>query len=88
MAENIKSIEHKLEVNARRNLKITGVNEVVSATTSEIIAKTECGPLSITGQNLKVKSLLINEKILEAEGDIAKIEYAKAKKNFFQKIIK
>ena len=88
MAENIKNIDHKLELNARRSLKITGVAEVVSATTTEIIAKTECGPLAITGTGLKVKNLLIGEKILEAEGEIAKIEYAKAKKGFFSKIIK
>ena len=88
MAENIKNIEHKLELNARRSLKITGVTEVVSATTTEIIAKTECGPLNITGVGLRVKSLLIAEKILEAEGEIAKIEYAKAKKGFLSKIIK
>ena len=53
---------------ARKSLKITGVNEVISATTTEIIAKTECGPLNISGSGLRVKSLLIAEKILEAEG--------------------
>ena len=88
MAENIKNIEHKLELNARRSLKITGVSEVVSATTTEIITKTECGPLIISGTSLRVKSLLIAEKILETEGEIIKIEYSKAKKGFLSKIIK
>ena len=88
MAENLKNIDHKLELNARRNLKITGINEVISATTGEIIAKSECGPLTVCGQNLKVKNLLINEKILEVEGEIYKIEYTKPKKNFFSKILK
>lgn len=88
MSENTKTIEHKLELNARRNLKITGVTEVISATASDIHTKTECGPLVVTGQNLKVKNLLIAEKILEIEGEIVKIEYSKAKKGFFSKIIK
>lgn len=88
MTENIKNIDHKIELNARRNLKITGVLEVISATTTEINAKTECGPLSITGVGLKVKNLLIAEKILDVEGEIAKIEYAKNKKGFFSKLMK
>ncbi len=88
MSENLKTFEHKLELNARKNLKITGVIEVISATPTEIVTKTDCGPLSITGQNLKVKNLLIAEKILEAEGEIGKIEYSKSKKSFFSKILK
>lgn len=86
--EQNKIIDHKIELNARKELKMTGVIEVISATTTEIVAKTDCGPIVITGANLKVKSLLIKEKILEADGEIAKIEYTKAKKNFFQKIFK
>lgn len=88
MNENLKTFEHKLELNARKNLKITGVIDVISATPSEIVAKTDCGPISVTGQNLKVKNLLITEKILEAEGEIGKIEYSKSKRSLFSKILK
>ena len=88
MNENLKAFEHKLELNARKNLKISGVIEVISATPTEIIAKTDCGPIFISGQNLKVKNLLISEKIVETEGEVYKIEYSKSKKSFFSKILK
>lgn len=80
--------DHKLELNSRKDLKMTGILEVVSATATEIYAKTECGPIIVTGNNLKVKSLLIDERILEVDGEITKIEYTKGKKNFLQKLFK
>lgn len=83
-----KQVEHTLTLNHRKEIKMNGCIEVISATPTEILAKTDCGNVSITGNNLKVKNLLINEKSLEAEGEIFKIEYAKAKKSFFQKIFK
>mgnify|MGYP004652645657 CR=1 FL=1 len=80
--------EHKIELNARKELKMTGVIEVIFATANEIFAKTECGNIKISGNNLKVKSVLIAEKILEAVGEITKIEYTSGKKSFMQKLFK
>ena len=88
MNENLKTSEHKLELYARKDIKVSGVIEVISATPTEIVTKTDCGPLCINGQHLKVKNLLINERILEAEGEIYKIEYSKSKKTLFAKILK
>ncbi len=85
---NFKPSEHTLELNNRKNLKMNGCVEVISATPTEILAKTECGNVLISGQNLKVKNLLITEKTIEAEGEITKIEYKKSQKNLFQKLFK
>ncbi len=80
--------EFAIEVLNRNQIKLTGVIECISATANQIDVKTEGGPLAICGYNLKVKNLATKEHILEAEGEVVKLEYVKAKKSFFQKLIK
>lgn len=80
--------EFSVEILNRNQIKLTGVIECVSATNTQIDVKTEGGPLAIYGYNLKVKNLATKEHVLEAEGEIVKLEYVKAKKGFFQKLIK
>lgn len=79
---------HTIELYNRKVIKISGILSVESATQTEIVAKSEFGPLVICGLNLKIKKLAIEDKVIEAEGEVTKIEYTKAKKNLFQKVFK
>lgn len=81
-------LNHNLELISRKKLHITGVNEVISATDKLISLKTECGPLSITGTDLKIINLFNVDKKVDVEGEINEIKYTEKKKKFFDKVFK
>ena len=49
------SFPHKLTLNERKNLTMTGVTEVVSFEESAVVLKTSLGLLTVQGQELKLK---------------------------------
>ncbi len=79
---------HEMIMKDRNQLKMTGVIEVISATSNLINTKTECGPLTILGHDLRVNLLDIESKIVEIIGEINEIKYIANKKSFFQKVFK
>ena len=82
------TLPHEINLNNRTELKITGVFEVVSATTSAIIAKTSAGGLAITGENLKILNLNNHEKTIEIRGVVNEIKYNQKKKKFLEKVFR
>ena len=79
---------HDLELYSRKNLHITGVVEVISATTSLITTKTTGGPLAIHGSDLKIKNLNNTQQEVDIEGNINEIKYEVKKKKLLEKIFK
>ena len=75
-------------LNDRKNLHITGVLEVISATKSLITMKTTGGNLSINGSEMKIKNLLNQQQEVDIEGFINEIKYDAKKKKFFEKVFK
>lgn len=81
-------LPHDLELKSRKDLHITGIIEVISATTGAISLKTNAGPMTILGNTLKIKNLNNTEKHIDIEGEINEIKYSQKKKKILQKVFK
>ncbi|HLS08096.1 sporulation protein YabP [Lentibacillus sp.] len=85
--------EHTVKVNNRKNLEITGVNDVDSFDNEEFLLETVMGYLIIRGQNLQLKNLDVSEGMVTIKGKVYELSYVdehqqgKAK-GFFSKLFK
>ena len=68
-------LPHKLVLNERKLLTVTGVTEVVSFDDAAVIAQTELGTLVVQGKNLQLKTLLPEGGQVTVEGMIASVVY-------------
>lgn len=66
---------HKLTLNERKNLTMTGVSEVVSFDENTIQLRTGLGLLTVQGQELKLKTLSLDGGQVAVEGQIAALVY-------------
>ena len=82
------NLPHDITLKSRKNLYITGVLEVVSVTSTNINLKTNSGPLSIIGSDLKIKNLSQDQKEVSIDGEVDEIKYLKKKKKLFEKVFK
>ena len=75
MAENPMQLPHKLTLNDRRQLAMTGVSEVVNVDESAVVVRTQLGTLVIQGQQLQLKTLSPDGGKVEVEGKICAMYY-------------
>ncbi len=87
--------EHSLILSNRRNMEISGVNNVNTFDEEEIILETSMGCLIILGQELHISMLNLDEGKVNIEGNVISIEYKaqgtdiKAKgKNILSRLLK
>ena len=76
MAEEILRLPHKLTLNERKSLAMTGVTEVVSFDDTAVILKTGLGTLVVEGQQLQLKTLSPEGGQVAVEGSIQALHYA------------
>ena len=69
---------HKLTLNERKALTMTGVAEVVSFDDRAVVLKTSLGMLTVHGQNLQLKQLSPDGGQVAVEGEISALVYAQA----------
>jgi sporulation protein YabP len=62
---------HKLTLEERSRLKLTGATEVVSFEDSSVVLRTTLGTLSVHGQDLKLQNLSLEGGQVAVEGNIA-----------------
>ena len=67
---------HKLVISNRQYSEITGVLHVDSFDEEEIVVETELGLLSLRGEELDIKELNLDEKVLTVEGIILVVVYS------------
>lgn len=72
--ENLQ-LPHKLTLNERKNLTMTGVTEVVSFDDSAVVLRTALGTLEIQGQQLQLKTLSIDGGQVAVDGHISSLYY-------------
>ena len=74
----------------RSKLTLTGVAEVVSAQPTSVIAKSSAGVISISGNDLRVDRLVLEEGLLVVVGDISGMKYSgnATKKSLFARLFK
>lgn len=75
MAQEKMEQPHKLTLDQRRNLIMTGVTEVVSFDDTAVILRTELGTLLVQGQQLQLKTLSVEGGQLAVEGTVSALSY-------------
>ena len=68
-------LPHKLTLNERNRLTLSGVTEVVSFDESSVVMRTVLGDLEVLGQELKIKNLSIDGGQMEVSGRISALYY-------------
>ena len=75
MAEPIIQLPHKLTLNERKSLTMTGVTEVVTFDENAVILKTALGTLVIQGRDLQLKNLSPEGGQVSVAGTITSLVY-------------
>ena len=73
MAET--QLPHKLSLNERRALTMTGVTEVVSFEENAVVLRTSLGTLIIQGKNLQLKTLSLEGGQVAVDGEVSSLVY-------------
>lgn len=75
MGENQMTLPHRLTLNERRQLSMTGVSEVVSFDDTAVVLRTELGTLVIQGNGLQLKTLSLEGGQVVVEGSVSALHY-------------
>ncbi|MGM9589599.1 MAG: sporulation protein YabP [Faecousia sp.] len=73
MAET--QMPHKLTLNERRELTMTGVTEVVSFEDNAVVLRTDLGTLVVQGADLKLKTLSLDGGQVAVDGTVSALIY-------------
>lgn len=68
-------LPHKLTLNERKELTMTGVTEVVSFDDTAVVLRTDLGNLVIQGHSLHLKTLLLDGGQVAVDGQISSLIY-------------
>ena len=77
------SFPHKLTLNERKNLTMTGVTEVVSFEENAVVLKTALGLLTVQGQDLKLKTLSLEGGQVAVDGEVSALIYEQPREDGF-----
>ena len=75
MAEQRMELSHKLTLNERRQLTMTGVTEVVSFDETAVVLNTSLGTMLIQGRELKLKTLSLDGGQVAVDGVVTALNY-------------
>ena len=75
-------LPHRLSLNERKELSMTGVTEVVSFDDTAVVLRTQLGTLMIHGQQLQLKTLSLEGGQVAVEGTISAIVYEEPRQTF------
>ena len=79
MDDSIKMVPekpHRVVIESRERLSVTGVLDVDSFNENEIIFMTSCGAITINGFDLHIAKLNLEDATLIIEGKIQALDYA------------
>ena len=68
-------LPHKLTLNQREDLTLSGVTEVVSFDDTAVILKTHLGTLNVLGDNLVLKTLSVEGGQVAVDGHVSSLVY-------------
>ena len=74
-----KVFPHRLSLNERKELTVTGVTEVVSFDEETVVMKTSLGALTVHGRQLQLKNLSTNGGQVEVAGTVSALIYQQNK---------
>lgn len=68
-------LPHKLQLNERRQLTMSGVTEVVSFDENTVVLQTALGMLIVQGSQLQLKTLSLEGGQVVVDGNISALSY-------------
>ena len=78
---------HKVTINERKQLTMTGVSEVVSFDETTILLRTGLGLLTVHGQELKLKTLSPEGGQVAVDGQVSALVYQQPREgNLWQRL--
>ena len=81
-------LPHKLTLNQREDLSLTGVTEVVSFDDTSVVLKTHLGTLNVLGDNLVLKTLSVEGGQVSVSGKICSLIYEEPRQEgFFRRLL-
>lgn len=81
MAEEHMVLPHKLTLDGRSKLTMTGVTEVVSFDDSTVILKTDMGQLVVQGKQLQLKTLSLDGGQVAVDGYVNAMIYEEPRRS-------
>ena len=86
--EDVLQLPHKLTLNQREDLSLTGVTEVISFDETAVILKTQLGILNVSGNNLVLKTLSVEGGQVSVSGHICSLVYEEPRpEGFFRRLL-
>jgi len=83
----IKARNHTLSMENRQKAALTGISEVLAFDENQVILSTDAGEIALTGEELHVTRLMLEEGQLTVEGRIDSIFYTQrtARRGLFRR---
>ena len=72
---------HRLVLDRRSVLTVTGVTEVISFDEESVVLKTELGTLLVQGRQLQLKALTPEGGQIAVEGNVSALSYAEPRQS-------
>ncbi len=79
MEQNELLRNHKLSLNNRKNLVLTGIKDVEAFEGNQVILESVMGKITVIGTDLKVNRLNLDKGEVDVEGHVDSITYSDAK---------
>lgn len=88
MTEPKNQLPHRLVLNERTALTVTGVREVTGFDEETVVANTDLGTLVVHGNGLKLKTLSPEDGQVTVTGQVSALIYedARPSRSFFQRL--
>ena len=87
--EEMLQLPHKLTLNQREDLSLTGVTEVISFDDTAVILKTQLGILNVSGRDLVLKTLSVEGGQVSVSGHICTLIYEEPRpESFFRRLLR
>ena len=81
-------LPHKLQLNERKSLTMTGVTEVVSFDENAVVLQTSLGLLIVQGQQLSLKNLSLDGGQVAVEGSISALAYEEPRQSGWRRLFR
>ena len=81
-------LPHKLQLNERKSLTMTGVTEVVSFDETAVVLQTSLGLLIVQGQQLSLKNLSLDGGQVAVEGSISALTYEEPRQSGWRRLFR
>ena len=81
-------LPHRLQLNERKALTMTGVTEVVSFDEMNVVLQTSLGLLIVQGQQLQLKNLSLEGGQVAVEGTISALSYEEPRQGGWRRLFR